>query len=217
MKQKQTERLRQKEIRKRTSKYKAEENTSGQEMDMVLYDRAFAQEQCVRFDLPLRTGYGREDFTKSPNENFYIKKNIGIVCTPLQPSLCLYPRHFLDIKNLSHQTNSQCGGIRRNVVVKGFHSRRYTKLVKALLQNNQDALGVSPVGVSRKAMKKRIDKCYTQEFRGKTAITQVVAAEWCAAKHLHTGRPRGSHCHKCRLKTELDYLVRVRLLTKIGA
>ena len=112
----------------------------------MLYDREFA-------------------FTKSPNENFCITKSIDIMLTPLQPSLCLYPRHFLEMVNESHQTTLHSGGIRSSVVVKGFRSRKYTKLVKALLQDRQDTLGVSLVGVSTKTMKERIDKYYTQEFR----------------------------------------------------
>ena len=142
----------------------AGENTSGQEMVMVVYDRAFAQEQCVHLDLPWRTDYGRGGFTRSPDENFYVIKNIEIELTPLKPSFRLYLRHFLGMENVSHQLNLHCGRIRSNVVVKAFHSRRYAKLVKALLQNHQDALGLSPVGASRKAVKERIDEYYTRSI-----------------------------------------------------
>ena len=48
-----------------------------------------AQEQCVHFDLRLGTGYGRGNFTRSPDENFYVTKNIDIESTPLKPSLCI--------------------------------------------------------------------------------------------------------------------------------
>ena len=83
----------------------------------------------------MRTGFRRNDFTRSPDDNFSTVKTIG------------------------------------------FYSERYTKLVKELLKDRQDTLEVNPVGVSKKKIKERIDKYYTQEFSGETAMTQVVAAK----------------------------------------
>ena len=63
------------------------------------------------------------------------------------------------------------------------------------------------MGVTKKQMRERLEKYYSE-----TAVTQVVAAKWRVTKHVHTGRPVGSHCFKCRLQGELGYLARVYYL-----
>ena len=87
--------------------------------------------------------------------------------------------------NVSRKKVFHGGGIWTIVVMKEFHSRRCTNLVKELLQEQRVTLGVSQVGVTKRNMQERVEKYDMQEFWSETTVTQAVAVEWCVAEHLH--------------------------------
>ena len=188
-------------------------------MELVVYDRDFAEQQRKAHGIPMDTEGSRgseesEEPRRRVGRDFYEVKVININLTPIEPGLRFHHQKFLELERVAHQTNLHPGGIDSRVRLSGFSSRQYEAMVKELLEERKQLLGMTPVGITKKKMREKLEEYYTQAFRGETAVTQVVAAEWRVTKHVHTGRPAGSHCFKCRLQMELGFLARVYYLKK---
>ena len=124
-------------------------------MELVVYDEDFAEQQRKAHGIPMDAEGSRgseesEEPRRRVGRDFYEVKVININLTPIEPGLRFHHQKFLELERVAHQTNLHPGGIDSRVKLNGFSSRQYEAMVKELLRERKQVLGMTPVGITKK-------------------------------------------------------------------